>query len=154
MLPDIANCNISIHEDLLERRRATPKARKPRKPLRTLHRTKLEIAQCKAHVGQLCTAQILPSGRSPSFPKAASKPASTNRFGQCLSAQEMVGKQVDAELYKLPDGQLRASHVRAVQGQQEKLGDEEPPLFARKDGDEDSIGSKFCLGASEGFCVT
>ena len=29
-------------------------------------------------------------------------------------AQEMVGKQVNAELYKLPDGQVRASHVRAL----------------------------------------
>lgn len=28
--------------------------------------------------------------------------------------KEMEGKEVEAELYKLPDGQLRASHVRAV----------------------------------------
>lgn len=54
--------------------------------------------------------------------------------------KDMVGKQVDAELYKLPDGQLRASHVRvsrpvlenvddegmpALEGQ----ADEEPPSF-------------------------
>merc|ERR1712050_640518 len=29
--------------------------------------------------------------------------------------KEMEGKEVEAELYKLPDGQLRASHVRVVQ---------------------------------------
>lgn len=29
--------------------------------------------------------------------------------------KEMEGKEVEAELYKLPDGQLRASHVRIVQ---------------------------------------
>lgn len=54
--------------------------------------------------------------------------------------KEMVGKQVDAELYKLPDGQLRASHVRALRPVLENAdeegmpalegqGDEEPPSF-------------------------
>merc|ERR1719203_1330785 len=28
--------------------------------------------------------------------------------------KDMEGKEVEAELYKLPDGQLRASHVRVV----------------------------------------
>ena len=46
-----------------------------------------------------------------------------------ISWKEMVGKQVDAELYKLPDGQLRASHVRAMRPVIENIGDDEMPAL-------------------------
>mmetsp|Transcript_28799 Transcript_28799/g.64916 ORF Transcript_28799/g.64916 Transcript_28799/m.64916 type:complete len:495 (+) Transcript_28799:79-1563(+) len=61
--------------------------------------------------------------------------------------KEMVGKQVEAELYKLPDGQVRASHVRAVVQQtlpDAKLGDEEGMPFAeRREGNEDDQPPSF-----------
>ena len=41
----------------------------------------------------------------------------------------MVGKQVDAELYKLPDGQLRASHVRVSRPVLENVDDEGMPAL-------------------------
>ncbi|CAK9023105.1 Kinesin light chain [Durusdinium trenchii] len=46
---------------------------------------------------------------------------------------DMVGKQVDAELYKLPDGQLRASHVRALRPVLENAADDEMPQLEGQD---------------------
>lgn len=47
--------------------------------------------------------------------------------------KDMVGKQVDAELYKLPDGQLRASHVRALRPVLENAADDEMPQLEGQD---------------------
>eukprot|EP00439_Symbiodinium_sp_Y106_P031680 s2845_g3.t2 len=54
--------------------------------------------------------------------------------------KEMVGKQVEAELYKLPDGQVRASHVRAVAQHalpEAKPGDDDPIPMAERPGNEE-----------------
>ena len=52
--------------------------------------------------------------------------------------QDMVGKPVNAELYKLPDGQVRASHVRVLRQVIENAqNDEGMPALAG--GDEENI---------------
>lgn len=54
--------------------------------------------------------------------------------------KEMVGKQVEAELYKLPDGQVRASHVRAVAQHalpEAKPGDDDPIPMSERPGNEE-----------------
>lgn len=66
----------------------------------------------------------------------------------------MVGKQVDAELYKLPDGQLRASHVRALRPVLENADEEGMPALEGQ-GDEDqrcSIAKGLWLESIDGIC--
>ena len=52
----------------------------------------------------------------------------------------MVGKQVDAELYKLPDGQLRASHVRVSRPVLENVDDEGMPALEGQADEEPGAG--------------
>jgi len=63
------------------------------------------------------------------FFEASLAPRSVKHVKPSLPFQDMVGKQVDAELYKLPDGQLRASHVRVSRPVLENVDDEGMPAL-------------------------
>lgn len=65
---------------------------------------------------------------------------SSSEWSLTSLCEDMVGKQVDAELYKLPDGQLRASHVRALRPVLENAADDEMPQLEGQDEDRSREG--------------